>query len=153
MILSQLSVPYLTGAELATIVDRRGTSAENVQKGDSLEDSPSPHQDPALSVKVTSGGLSAPVFRWKAGCHLLWINGSWGLHFLASMLRSLMPPFSGTSRSHSVDWWATQNGPSNSNKTQRSLPVSTSKTVSPQAWGTMKPPTYHKFSKKPRATN
>jgi hypothetical protein len=34
--------------ELATMVDRRGISAENVQKGDSLGDSPSPNWDPAL---------------------------------------------------------------------------------------------------------
>jgi hypothetical protein len=65
--------------ELATIVDRRGTSAENAKKGDRLGDSPSPHRDPALSAKVTTGGLSAPISRWKVGCHLLWIDGSWGL--------------------------------------------------------------------------
>jgi hypothetical protein len=46
--------------ELATIVDRRGTSAENAQKGDSPGDIPSAHQDLALSAKVTTGGLSAP---------------------------------------------------------------------------------------------
>jgi hypothetical protein len=74
--------------ELATIVDRSGTSAENAQKGDSPEDSSVPHWNLALSVKVTSGGLSAPISRWKVGCHLLWIDGSWDylsrLHFLAS---------------------------------------------------------------------
>jgi hypothetical protein len=58
------------------MVDRRGTSAENVQKGDSLGDSPASNQDPAFSAKVTTGGLSAPVFRWKERCHLLWIDGS-----------------------------------------------------------------------------
>jgi hypothetical protein len=42
-----------------TMVDRRGTSAENVQKGDSPGLSPTPNQDPALSAKVTTGGLSA----------------------------------------------------------------------------------------------
>jgi hypothetical protein len=47
---------------------------------------PHPHQDRALSAKVTTGGLSAPVFRWKAGCHLLWIDGSWGLLFQAPLL-------------------------------------------------------------------
>jgi hypothetical protein len=36
----------------------------------------------------------------------------------------------------------------NWNKTQRSLIVSTSKAVSPQAWGMMRPLTYHKFLKK-----
>jgi hypothetical protein len=79
--------------ELATIMDRTGTSAENAQKKDSLGDSPGPHWDPALSAKVTTGGLTAPVSRWKVGCHLLWIDGFRGplckLHFLASMLRSL----------------------------------------------------------------
>jgi hypothetical protein len=50
------------------------------------------------------------------------------------------PPSSGTNRSHSVDWWndcrVSQNGPPDSNKTQRSLTVSTSKTVSlkPEGW-------------------
>jgi hypothetical protein len=60
--------------KLATFVDRRGISAENTQKGDSLGDSPGLHQDPALSAKVTTGGLSAPVSRWKAGYHLLWMG-------------------------------------------------------------------------------
>jgi hypothetical protein len=58
------------------MVDRMGTSAENAQKGDSLGDSPNPHWDPDLSAKVTTGGLSAPVSRWKVKCHLLWIDGS-----------------------------------------------------------------------------
>jgi hypothetical protein len=51
--------------ELAIIVDRRDTSAENTLKGDSWGDSP--NWDPALSSKVTTGGLSAPVSRWKVG--------------------------------------------------------------------------------------
>jgi hypothetical protein len=51
-------------SKLATIVeDRRGTSAENAQKGVSPGDSPAPLQDPALSAKVTTGSLSAPVSR------------------------------------------------------------------------------------------
>jgi hypothetical protein len=79
--------------ELAFIEDRRGTSTENVQKGDSLGDDPTHLQDPALSAKVTTGGPSALISRWKAGCHLLWIDGSQGLlsrlHFLTSILRSL----------------------------------------------------------------
>jgi hypothetical protein len=62
--------------ELATMVDRRGTSAESAQKGNSSGDSPAPNQDPALSTKVTTGGLSASVSRWKVRCHLLWIDGS-----------------------------------------------------------------------------
>jgi hypothetical protein len=53
--------------ELATIVDRRSTSAENAQKGDSTGDSSGPHQDPALSAKVTTGGLSASISRWRRG--------------------------------------------------------------------------------------
>jgi hypothetical protein len=79
--------------KFATIVDRRGTSTGNAQKGDSPGDSPSPHQDLAPSAKVTTGGLSAPVSKWKARSHLLWIDGFQGLlyrlHFLTSMLRSL----------------------------------------------------------------
>jgi hypothetical protein len=49
---------------------------QRMLKGDSLGDSPTPNRDPALSAKVTTGGLSAPVSRWKARCHLLWIDGS-----------------------------------------------------------------------------
>jgi hypothetical protein len=41
-------------------VDKRSTSAGNVQKGDSLGDSPGPHWDLALSAKVTTGDLNAP---------------------------------------------------------------------------------------------
>jgi hypothetical protein len=62
--------------ELATMVDRRGTSAQNAQKGDSLGDSPTPNQDPALSERVTTRGLNAPITRWKVRCHVLWIDGS-----------------------------------------------------------------------------
>jgi hypothetical protein len=62
--------------KLATMVDRRGTSAENAQKGVSPGDSPTPNRDPALSAKVTTGGLTAPISRWKVGCHLQWIDGS-----------------------------------------------------------------------------
>jgi hypothetical protein len=47
--------------ELATMVDRRGTSAENAQKGDSPEVSLAPNWDPSLSAKVITGGLSAPL--------------------------------------------------------------------------------------------
>jgi hypothetical protein len=53
---------------------------------------------------------------------------------------SLLPPPSGTKRSHSVDWWddcrVSLDSPPYSNETQRSLTVSTPKTISPQAWGT-----------------
>jgi hypothetical protein len=38
--------------ELATMVDRRGTSAEKAQKRDSPGVSPTPNWDPALSAKV-----------------------------------------------------------------------------------------------------
>jgi hypothetical protein len=62
-------------------------------RGNNPGDRPAPNQDPTLSTKVTTGGLSAPVSRWKVKCHLLWIDGSQPLstlHFLALMLRSLM---------------------------------------------------------------
>jgi hypothetical protein len=74
-------------------VDRMGTSAENAQKADSLGDRPaSTGTLPSPSAKVTTGGLSALVSRWKVGCHLLRIDGFWGLLsriHLTSMLRSL----------------------------------------------------------------
>jgi hypothetical protein len=60
--------------EFATMVDRRRISAENAQKGDSPRVGPAPNWDPALSAKVITGGLSAPISRWKARCHLLWID-------------------------------------------------------------------------------
>jgi hypothetical protein len=70
---------------------------------------------------------------------------------------SLLPPPLGTNRFHSVDWWdecrVSQADPPYSNKTQRSLTVSTSKTTSPEAWGTMRPYADHKFLKTTRATN
>jgi hypothetical protein len=69
----------------------------------------------------------------------------------------LLPPLSGTNSSHSVDWWdeyrASQAGPPYSNKTQKPLTVSTTKTISPQAWDMMRPYAYHKFLKTTRATN
>jgi hypothetical protein len=40
------------------------------------EGQPPPNWDPVLSAKVTTGSLSAPISRWKVGCHLLWIDGS-----------------------------------------------------------------------------
>jgi hypothetical protein len=58
------------------MVDRRAL-LQRMLKGDSSGDSPTPTHDPALSARVTSGGLSAPVTRWKVRCHLLWIYGSW----------------------------------------------------------------------------
>jgi hypothetical protein len=76
----------------ATIVDKRSTSTENAVKGNSLGDSPAPNQHPALSARVSTGGLSAPISRWKVGCHLPWIMGPGllsRLHFLTSMLKSL----------------------------------------------------------------
>jgi hypothetical protein len=57
--------------ELATMVERRGTSAENAQKGDSQGVSSSPNRDSAFSARVTTGDLSAPATSWKARCHLL----------------------------------------------------------------------------------
>jgi hypothetical protein len=77
------------GVELATIVDRKGTSADNPLKGNSPGDSPGPHWDLELSENVPTGGLNAPFYRWKVGCHLLWIDVFWGLlsrlYFLTSM--------------------------------------------------------------------
>jgi hypothetical protein len=64
----------------------------------------------------------------------------------------LLPPPSGTNRSHSVDWWddcrVSLDGPPYSNKTQKSLTVSTPKTISPQVWGMMRPNAYLKFLNK-----
>jgi hypothetical protein len=78
--------------EFATVVDRRALP-QGMLKGRQLRRQPRPPWDPALSAKVTTGGLSAPVSRWKVRCHLLWIDGSWGLlstlHLLISILRSL----------------------------------------------------------------
>jgi hypothetical protein len=65
---------------------------------------------------------------------------------------SLLPLPSGTNRFHSVDWWddcrVSQDGSPYSNKIQKSLTVSPPKTISPQAWGMMRPYAYHKFLKK-----
>jgi hypothetical protein len=57
--------------EFATMVDRRGTFTGNAKRGDSPGDSPTPLWDPAFSARVTTGGLSAPVSRWKVRCLLL----------------------------------------------------------------------------------
>jgi hypothetical protein len=46
-------------------------------KGDGPGVSPTHNCDPTLSTAITTGGLSAPASRWKARCHLLWIDGSW----------------------------------------------------------------------------
>jgi hypothetical protein len=55
---------------------------------------------------------------------------------------SLLPLLQEQRRFHSMDWWdecrVSQNGPPYSNKTQKSLTVSTPKTISPQAWGMMR---------------
>jgi hypothetical protein len=75
--LSKKSPPYWgLHLEFATIVDRRGTSTGNAKRGDSPGDRPAPNQDPVLSARVTTGGLSAHISRWKVRCHLLWIDGS-----------------------------------------------------------------------------
>jgi hypothetical protein len=42
-----------------------------LKRGDGTGDSPTPNRDPALSARVTTGGLSAPASRWKVRCHLL----------------------------------------------------------------------------------
>jgi hypothetical protein len=62
-------------------------------RGDSLGDSATLKQDPALSAKVTTGTLSAPSpdRRWGATSYeLMGPSLLFMLHFLASMLRSLM---------------------------------------------------------------
>jgi hypothetical protein len=62
LLLSERAPPnWVLHPELGTVVDKRGTSAEDAQKEDSLGVSPAPNQDPALSAKVTTGGLSTPV--------------------------------------------------------------------------------------------
>jgi hypothetical protein len=254
-------VPHLTGACILNLLPwwTGGVFLQRRLKGDSTGDSPAPNQDPALSARVTTGDLSAPISRWKARCHLLWIHGSWppvhapvlginveepwgammaekqkiiflldsgthfsvlpfspvpqskdksccsgeiwpvprmliypasglllgrppllslfphsfwnssdsaGMGFTISTKSSNSPPLRqlcllspplGTSRFHSVDWWdeckVSQDGHRYSNKAQKSLTVSSPKTISPQAWGTMRPYAYHKFLKTPQATN
>jgi hypothetical protein len=77
--------------ELAIIVDRRGTSAENAQRGTARETALAPW-DPALSAKVTTGGLSAPSPGERLGATSYGLMGSQllsRLYFLTSMLRSL----------------------------------------------------------------
>jgi hypothetical protein len=64
-------LPRWTGGALLQRMFKRGDSL-----GDSPGDSPAPNRDPALSAKVTIGGLSAPISRWKVRYHLLWIDGS-----------------------------------------------------------------------------
>jgi hypothetical protein len=79
--------------ELATIVDKSGTSAGNVQKGDSLGDSVGPYQNLVLSANATTGDLSASHLQMEDRVPPPMIDGSQGLlsrlHFLASMLRHL----------------------------------------------------------------
>jgi hypothetical protein len=62
-------------------------------KGGQSRRKPQPPPRPCPLCKGTTGGLSPPVSRWKVRCHLLWIDGSWGLlsrlHFLASVRRAL----------------------------------------------------------------
>jgi hypothetical protein len=62
-------------------------------KRDSLGVSPAPNQDPALSAKVTTGGLSAPSPDGRQGATTYGLMGPdllFMLHFLALMLRSIM---------------------------------------------------------------
>jgi hypothetical protein len=73
-LIAALRERHPTGAYIPSLLSLwtgEGTSTETALKGDSPVDSPAPNQDPALSAKVTTGGLSAPVSRWKVGCHLL----------------------------------------------------------------------------------
>jgi hypothetical protein len=65
IVLSEWAPPQLGHtSELATTVDRRGTSTENAQKGESSGDSSTPNWDPALSPKVT---LSGPMSGERRG--------------------------------------------------------------------------------------
>jgi hypothetical protein len=62
-------------------------------KADSMGDSPDPDRDPALSARVITGGLSAPVTRWMWGATSYGLMGPVTLsmlHFLALMLKSLL---------------------------------------------------------------
>jgi hypothetical protein len=62
-------------------------------KGDSQGDSPAPNKDPALSAKVTTGGLSAPSLDGRQDATSYGLMGPSPLstvYFLALMLRSLM---------------------------------------------------------------
>jgi hypothetical protein len=72
---------------------QEGTSAENAQKGDSPGVSPTPNRDPALSARVTTGGLTASLSpdgrRGATSYGLMGPRHLSLLHFLASMLRSL----------------------------------------------------------------
>jgi hypothetical protein len=77
LLLSERAHP--TGACILSLLPlwTGGALLQRMLKGDNPGDSPIPNRDSALSARVTTGGLSAPVSRWKAKCHLLWIDGSW----------------------------------------------------------------------------
>jgi hypothetical protein len=64
---------------------------------------------------------------------------------------SLLPPPSGTNRFHSVDWWddcfVSHDGPTYSNKIQRSLTISTPKNNIPSTLRDTRPYAHHKFLK------
>jgi hypothetical protein len=64
---------------LATTVDRRDTPNETVHDGGSLGDSPSPLQDPALSVRAITGRHTVPVSIQRRGQMAPSNDGSWGL--------------------------------------------------------------------------
>jgi hypothetical protein len=55
---------------------KEGHFCRECLRGDSPGDTPAPNQDPILSAKVTYGGLSAPISRWKARCPLVRNDGS-----------------------------------------------------------------------------
>jgi hypothetical protein len=79
--------------ELAAMVDRRGTSAENALKGDSPVNSPTPNWDPALckSNHWRSKCPPSPDGRQGATSYGLMGPGPLStLYFLALMLRSLV---------------------------------------------------------------
>jgi hypothetical protein len=70
--------PHLTTACIQTCYHggQEGHLCRECLRGNSSGVSPAPNRDPALSAKVTTGGLSAPTSRWKVRWHLLWIYGS-----------------------------------------------------------------------------
>jgi hypothetical protein len=64
-LIAALRVPHPTGAYILNLLPwwTGGAFLQRMLKGGSPGDSPTPNWDPALSAKVTTGGLSAPVSR------------------------------------------------------------------------------------------
>jgi hypothetical protein len=66
-----------------------GALLQRMPKGEQ----PQPPLGPCPLCKGNHWRSKSLISRWKAGCHFLWIDGSWGLlfrfYFLTSMLKSL----------------------------------------------------------------